>query len=186
MQRSSSTDRFPPPQPIPSFLRPPFRHSCAGRNQATSAFGTRRSIPTAQASGGGGAAGGLEPRRAAPAAPIPACAGMTEEGGAGMTRGRRGMAWARGASGAGTTAGARSLPPTPHLTSLLKGGRDELGKGWVGTRWCARGGSCLRRNDGGGRRNGGEGARRGEGDQRAARAGPARPLAHARSVPPPT
>ena len=31
--------------------------------------------------------------------------------------------------------GARSQPPTPHLTSPLKGGRDELGKGeqakWV-------------------------------------------------------
>ena len=26
--------------------------------------------------------------------------------------------------------GGRSLPPTPHLTSPLKGGRDELGKEW--------------------------------------------------------
>ena len=26
-------------------------------------------------------------------------------------------------------AAARSQPPTPHLTSPLKGGRDELGKG---------------------------------------------------------
>ena len=33
--------------------------------------------------------------------------------------------------GAGTTGGSCSLPPTPHLTSPLEGGRDELGKGWV-------------------------------------------------------
>ena len=62
--------------------------------------------------------------------------------------------------------------PTPHLTSPLGGGRDELGKGWgmgaeVGVVGCrlpmvvgcgsgverkvvVRVGSCLRRNDGGG------------------------------------
>ena len=38
----------------------------------------------------------------------------------------------RGAIGDGTIAGARSVPPTPHLTSPLKGGRDELGKGGGG------------------------------------------------------
>ena len=36
----------------------------------------------------------------------------------------------------------------PHLTSPLRGGRDELGKGLV----FGRVGSCLRRNDGGGAR----------------------------------
>ena len=41
---------------------------------------------------------------------------------------------------------------TPHLTSPLKGGRDELGKGCWGEV-----GSCLRRNDGWGRRNDGGG-----------------------------
>ncbi len=43
--------------------------------------------------------------------------------------------------------------PTPHLTSPLEGGRDELGER-VGVEV---GGSCLRRNDGGGRRNDGGG-----------------------------
>ena len=42
-------------------------------------------------------------------------------------------AWAIGAH----RAGGGSVHPTPHLTSPLEGGRDELGKG-----------SCLRRNDG--------------------------------------
>ena len=54
---------------------------------------------------------------------------MTEEGrrndgerGAGMTEeGRRNDGERRGAIGAG------SLPSTPHLTSPLEGGRDELG-----------------------------------------------------------
>ena len=32
-----------------------------------------------------------------------------------------------------------SWRPTPHLTSPLKGGRDELGKGWVLAEWC---GAC--------------------------------------------
>ena len=38
-----------------------------------------------------------------------------------------------------------SWRPTPHLTSPLKGGRDELGRRGVGA-WVERG-SCLRRND---------------------------------------
>ena len=55
-------------------------------------------------------------------------------------------------SGCGVTGVARSRRSTPHLTSPLEGGRDELGKGWwvpacAGmTEWGAR--SCLRRNDG--------------------------------------
>ena len=73
----------------------------------------------------------------------------------------RGAAWAIGACRAG---GGGSWLRTPHLTSPLKGGRDELGKGeqakWVlatgvlapegegevglGGAWV----SCLRRNDG--------------------------------------
>ena len=66
-------------------------------------------------------------------AQVPACAGMTEKG-AGVRSGRW---WTLGAS------------HTPHLTSPLKGGRDELGR--RGERWV---GSCLRRNDGiGGGRN---------------------------------
>ena len=43
---------------------------------------------------------------------------------AGGGDGRGGVAMGRGTAG-----GARSLPPTPHLTSPLEGGRDELGKG---------------------------------------------------------
>ncbi len=64
-------------------------------------------------------------------------------------------------SGCSRAAGAGSAPPTPHLASPLKGGRDELGRGgwwlgWVGS--CLRS-SCLRRNDGERRRNDGtEGA----------------------------
>ena len=54
-----------------------------------------------------------------------------------------GAVWAIGVLAAG---GVCSLPLTPHLTSPLVGGRDELGKGWV-LGWV---GSCLRRNDGGG------------------------------------
>ena len=59
-------------------------------------------------------------------------------------------------AGAGRWAGgeewgcACSRRSTPHLTSPLEGGRDELGEEvWV------RGGSCLRRNDGDRRRNDG-------------------------------
>ena len=56
--------------------------------------------------------------------------------------------------------GGGSVPPTPHLTSPLRGERDELGKGGgVGGRGVGVGGSCLRRNDGWGRRNDGEGER---------------------------
>ena len=62
---------------------------------------------------------------------VPACAGMTE---------RR--------SGRRRAPGKRSQPPTPHLTSPLKGGRDELGKGGEGSGGGGRAGSCLRRNDG--------------------------------------
>ena len=52
-------------------------------------------------------------------------------------------------SGRGAIGSVGSLPPTPHLTSPLEGGRDEFfleewfgALGWLG--------SCLRRNDGGG------------------------------------
>ena len=48
--------------------------------------------------------------------------------------------------GAGKAVVAGSQPLTPHLTSPLKGGRDEFGRGEVG------GGSYLRRNDGEGAR----------------------------------
>ena len=53
-----------------------------------------------------------------------------------------------GGGGGGVSVGWWLLgTPTPHLTSPLEGGRDELGRGrvlgWVG--------SCLRRNDGEGR-----------------------------------
>ena len=51
--------------------------------------------------------------------------------------------------------------PTPLLTSPLEGGRDEL----VDGRGCRVGGSCLRRNDGGGRRSDGGGAGTTEGAQ---------------------
>ena len=68
---------------------------------------------------------------------VPACAGMTE-GGAGVA----GEGMAKGDGGGGvedlerdTTAGSDSLPSTPHLTSPLEGGRDELGKGGGGA-WC--------------------------------------------------
>ena len=62
--------------------------------------------------------------------------------------------WRRDVRGSGSASGAGSgsRRPTPHLTSPLEGGRDELGKmgdvvvGEVG-------GSCLRRNDEEGRRN---------------------------------
>ena len=51
-----------------------------------------------------------------------------------------------------TTDGASSQLPTPHLTSPLKGGRDELGERGVGVVGAWEGvGSCLRRNDGKGR-----------------------------------
>ena len=62
----------------------------------------------------------------APLSAVPAYAGMTERG------------------AARTIASGRSVRRTPHLTSPLKGGRDELGKEWV----LGRVGSCLRRNDG--------------------------------------
>ena len=64
---------------------------------------------------------------------------MTERG-AGATEG--GSAWAIEAC---RTGGGGSRRSTPHLTSPLEGGRDELGKGWV----LGRVGSCLRRNDAG-------------------------------------
>ena len=68
---------------------------------------------------------------------VPACAGMTD-GGAGVTgRGRRSDGRAREMrgcdGGAAWGIGVRrdwwvgSLPFTPHLTSPLEGGRDELG-----------------------------------------------------------
>ena len=65
----------------------------------------------------------------APAAWVPACAGMTE---------RAERDWCAGA-----------WPAPPHLTSPLEGGRDEIGEaggcwsGWIPS-------SCLRRNDEGG------------------------------------
>ena len=117
----------------------------------------------------------------APAARVPACAGMTGEerrndgGGGGDDGVGVGVAGGGrcGRLGRGMTGVARSLLRTPHLASPLKGGRDELGKGrgwWLGrrdARGACRAGSCLRRNDGRGRRNDGGGGRgdgRGRGD----------------------
>ena len=54
-----------------------------------------------------------------------------------------GAAWAIGVRRDWCGGSRRS---TPHLTSPLEGGRDELGRG----RELGRVGSCLRRNDGGG------------------------------------
>ena len=68
---------------------------------------------------------------------VPAYAGMTERGGAGMTEGE----W-RGRSGWWRAAGGRAGPPTPHLTSPLEGGRDELGEARIGE---GRIGGCGRR-----------------------------------------
>ena len=60
---------------------------------------------------------------------------------------------------------ARSVHPTPHLTSPLRGGRDGI---FLGRCWCVSAartdaggcvGSCLRRNDGEGRRGDGRGSR---------------------------
>ena len=51
---------------------------------------------------------------------VPACAGMTE----GRGDEGEGLAWAIGAC---RTDGGGSRPLTPHLTSPLEGGRDELG-----------------------------------------------------------
>ena len=45
------------------------------------------------------------------------------------------------------TSSLRSRRSTPHLTSPLSGGRDELGKGGGKGCW-GEVGSCLRRNDG--------------------------------------
>ena len=71
-------------------------------------------------------------------------AGMTEGGGVG-DRGAHDQ-WGR----LGT--------PTPHLTSPLEGGGMNWGSGG-----CWAGGSCLRRNDGWGRRNDGSNFARGDG-----------------------
>ena len=64
---------------------------------------------------------------------VPACAGMTGRG-AGVTEGSRGVTevWMR-LGGCGLRLGRWWTlgTPTPHLASPLKGGRDELGKGWV-------------------------------------------------------
>ena len=94
--------------------------------------------------------------RAAPAARVPACAGMTE-GAVGMTGGRWGATrggavmtgkGVRRAIGARTICGGGSRLLTPHLTSPLReGGGMNWGRGGGG---CACAGSCLRRNDGGG------------------------------------
>ena len=95
---------------------------------------------------------------------VPACTGMTD-GGAEMTEGarvrrragevrrcdRRCEVGDRGARDLWRSLVASHPPPNPPL----KGGRDELGKGWV---VCAVGDSCLRRNDGWERRDDGEGA----------------------------
>ena len=65
---------------------------------------------------------------------------------------RRQEWWGRGL-GCWRAVGERALPPTPHLASPLKGGRDEFFLGEFA--WCvllgALGwvGSCLRRNDSG-------------------------------------
>ena len=88
---------------------------------------------------------------------VPACAGMAVAGagmavgGAGMAVGGAGMTevWMRSrrVRAPDSVAGGRSRRPTPHLTSPLKGGRDEFswGRGLLG---CV--GSCLRGYDGGG------------------------------------
>ena len=56
------------------------------------------------------------------------------------------MEWGwRGRLGRERAAGGCSVPLTPHLTSPLKGGRDELGKE---AGWGRRGDGRKRRNDG--------------------------------------
>ena len=69
--------------------------------------------------GGGGCWGGW----------VPACAGMTERGVCDRECGRAGgEEWAIGVR---CDWCAGSWLRTPHLTSPLEGGRDELGKGWA-------------------------------------------------------
>ena len=76
---------------------------------------------------------------------VPACAGMTggDAGNDEMRCGNDGEGVAR-TIGGGSAGGCGLRTPTPHLTSPLEGGRDELGEA-VGV---GVGGSCLRRNDG--------------------------------------
>ena len=63
-----------------------------------------------------------------------------------------------GAIGACRAGGGGSQPPTPHLTSPLEGGRDEMGC----RRMLGRVGSCLCRNDEKGRWS--DGVARGNGE----------------------
>ena len=70
---------------------------------------------------------------------VPACAGMTDPGRGDAAEGER-----RGRSGRGAIGGG-SGRSTPHLTSPLEGGRDELGgpalrggKDGLGKRWSLR------------------------------------------------
>ena len=122
----------PPPHPRASIRHTPApsRHSCAGRNPPTS---THQATPT---------------RKFIP----PPSQGARRNDGSVNTLYEVGVADRTGTGGC-------SRRSTPHLTSPLKGGRDELGKGWV----LRRLGSCLRRNDGKGRRNNGRAHRYGEG-----------------------
>ena len=112
---------YPPPppsflRPIPSFLR----RQEPGRPPRPLPPALRRS-----------AAGRLrwceQPSRA-----LGSCLRRNDGGGAGMTgqgSGNGGTGEREGRSGCWRAVGGGSVPPTPHLTSPLKGGRDELGKG---------------------------------------------------------
>ena len=123
----------PPPPVIPAL----FRHSCAGRNRAQ-----WNSASWLQTFGGAEAAWRAVGAHTSASDRPHSC-----------LRRNDGRSRNNGEGGARHDQCARSVPPTPHLTSPLKGGRDELGKGGCVARGLrvdglGRAGSCLRRNDG--------------------------------------
>ena len=106
---------------------------------------------------------------------VGACRGHGRRVGSCLRRNDGGGRRNEGGGVARTICGVGSVRRTPHLTSPLEGGRDELGEGMG-----ASGGSCLRRNDGRGAGMTGVWMRSG-----GARA-PARSLVDARCAAPPT